>query len=235
MTPATATALTGRTEHHLCSPADAERLGTPVHRDVVEPFEKLREEARKEGFDVRIDSGFRSFEQQLSIWNRKATGKRAVLDSDAVPLDITKLSERELVFAILRWSALPGASRHHWGTDLDIYDEAARPEGYVMEQIPEEVNPGGMFGPLHGWLDQRIAARTAFGFFRPYDEDRTGVAPERWHISYAPVATPWLRQLTPAVLRETVRQADLMLKDVVLHDLDGIYERFVINTNRRDA
>jgi hypothetical protein len=61
------------------------------------------------------------------------------------------------------------------------------------------------------------------------------VAPERWHISYAPVATPWLRQLTTAVLRETVRQADLMLKDVVLHHLDEIYERFVINTNRRDA
>lgn len=235
MPPVTAAALTGQTEHHLCSPADAERLGAPVHREVVEPFHQLREEARKEGFDVRLDSGFRSFEQQLSIWNRKATGKRAVLDSNAVPLDITKLSERELVFAILRWSALPGASRHHWGTDLDVYDEAARPEGYVIELIPEEVNPGGMFGPLHEWLDQRIAAGTAFGFFRPYDEDRTGVAPERWHISYAPVATPFLRQLTTDVLRETVRQADLMLKDVVLHDLDEIYERFVINTNRRDA
>jgi LAS superfamily LD-carboxypeptidase LdcB len=235
MSTATATALTGRTEHHLCSPADAERLGASVHRDVVEPFLQLQDEARRVGFDVRLDSGFRSFEQQLSIWNRKATGKRAVLDSNAVPLDITKLSERELVFAILRWSALPGASRHHWGTDLDVYDEAARPEGYVMEQIPEEVNPGGMFGPLHEWLDQRIAAGTAFGFFRPYDEDRTGVAPERWHISYAPIATPWLRQLTTDVLRDTVRQADLMLKDVVLHDLDEIYERFVINTNRRDA
>jgi LAS superfamily LD-carboxypeptidase LdcB len=235
MTPAAATALTGRTEHHLCSPADAERLGAPVHRDVVEPFLRLQDEARREGFDLRIDSGFRGFEQQLSIWNRKATGKRAVLDSNAVPLDITKLSEQELVFAILRWSALPGASRHHWGTDLDVFDEAARPEGYQVEEIPEEVNPGGMFGPLHEWLDRRIAARTAFGFFRPYDEDRTGVAPERWHISYAPVATPWLRQLTTAVLRETVRQADLMLKDVVLHHLDEIYERFVINTNRRDA
>jgi len=235
MPPATVAALTGQTEQHLCSPADTERLGAPVHRDVVEPFLRLREAAREEGFDLRIDSGFRSFERQLSIWNRKATGQRAVLDSDAVPLDITKLGERELVFAILRWSALPGASRHHWGTDLDVYDEAARPEGYVMEQIPAEVDPGGMFGPLHAWLDQRIPARTAFGFFRPYDEDRTGVAPERWHLSYAPVASPWLRQLTTDLLRETVRQADMRLKDVVLHHLDAIYERFVININRCDA
>ena len=235
MNPDTATALTGQTEQHLCSPADAERLGVPVHRDVVEPFLLLKDEARKEGFDLRIESGFRGFAEQLSIWNRKATGQRAVLDSDAVPLDITKLSERELVFAILRWSALPGASRHHWGTDIDVYDEAARPEGYVIEEVPEEVNPGGMFGPLHQWLDQRIAEGTAFGFFRPYDRDRGGVAPERWHISYAPVSDVLLRQLTPDVLRETIRGADMRLKDVVLDHLDAIYQRFALNINRRDA
>ena len=233
MTPDPAPALTGQTEQHLCSPADAERLGAPVHRDVVEPFLLLREEARKEGFDVRIESAFRGFERQLGIWNRKSAGQQAVLDSDAVPLDITKLSPRELVYAILRWSALPGASRHHWGTDIDIFDEAARPAGYEVQEIPEEVNPGGMFGPLHEWLDRRIAAGTAFGFFRPYDRDRGGVAPERWHISYAPISDTLLRRLTTDLLRETVRAADMKLKDVVLRELDGIYERFVVNVNRR--
>ena len=233
--PVTADYLTGRTESHLCSAADAERLGAPAHRDVVAPFLRLREAARAEGFDLRLDSGFRSFAQQLSIWNRKATGQRAVLDSNAVPLDITALSERELVFAILRWSALPGASRHHWGTDLDVYDEAARPQGYTIELIPEEVDAGGMFGPLHAWLDRRIGERAAFGFFRPYDADRGGVAPERWHLSYAPIATPSLRQLTTDVLRRTVEEAEMALKAVVLQNLDEIYDRFVINTNRRDA
>jgi len=235
MSTATAAALTGRTEDHLCSAADAERLGAGVHRDVVEPFERLRAAGRERGFDIRIESAFRGFERQLGIWNRKASGKQAVLDSEAVPLDIAKLGPRELVYAILRWSALPGASRHHWGTDIDIFDEAARPAGYEVQEIPEEVNPGGMFGPLHEWLDGRIAAGTAFGFFRPYDRDRGGVAPERWHISYAPVSDGLLRQLTPAVLRETVRGADLLLKDVVLEELDAIYERFVVNVNRRPA
>jgi LAS superfamily LD-carboxypeptidase LdcB len=233
MPPASAAELTGQTEHHLCSSADAERLGAPVHRDVVEPFLQLREEARKEGFDVRIESAFRGFDRQLGIWNRKAGGRQAVLDSDAVPLDITKLSERDLVYAILRWSALPGASRHHWGTDIDIFDEAARPEGYEVQEVPEEVNPGGMFGPLHQWLDGRIAAGASFGFFRPYDRDRGGVAPERWHISYAPISDALLRRLTPDLLRETVRAADMKLKEVVLRELDGIYERFVVNVNRR--
>jgi LAS superfamily LD-carboxypeptidase LdcB len=224
--------LTGQTEAHLCSSDEAELLGVRVHRDVVSPFLQLRDEARNAGFDLQILSGFRSFQQQLSIWNRKATGKLAVLDSNAVPLDIERLSEDELVFAILRWSALPGASRHHWGTDLDVYDQRARPEGYEIELIPEEVDAGGMFGPMHAWLDQRIAADSGFGFFRPYDQDRRGVAPERWHLSHAPTAARYGLRLTPELLRETIRIADIELKEAVLQNLDEIYARYVINTGR---
>ncbi len=195
--------LTGQTDEHLCSPADAELLGARVNCDVVQPFLQLKDEAREAGFDLRILSGFRGFEEQLSIWSRKATGKRAVLDSDAVPLDIAALSDKELVFAILRWSALPGASRHHWGTDLDV--------------------------------DERIATGKALGFFRPYDRDRRGVAPERWHLSHAPVSVGYLQRLTTDILRATIQQADIELKDVVLEHLDEIYERFVININRPSA
>jgi len=223
--------LVGQSTAHLCDAADAERLGVGVHREVVQPFEQLRAAAREAGFDLVILSGFRDFAKQLSIWNRKATGQLAVLDSNAQPLDITKLAPRELVFAILRWSALPGASRHHWGTDLDVYDVAAKPEGYAVELIPAEVNPGGMFGLLHEWLDARMAAGTAFGFYRPYDRDRNGIAPERWHLSYAPIASRYAEDLTVNVLRETVRSADMALKEVVLEHLDEIFVRFITNTN----
>lgn len=230
--PLDATVLTGRTEEHLCSPADAARLGVSVHRDVVHPFLQLRSDARRAGFELGIISGFRSFERQLSIWNRKAAGELAVLDSHANLLDIARLTPTELVFAILRWSALPGASRHHWGTDLDVFDAAATPEGYEVELIPEEVDSEGMFGPLHEWLDARMAAREAFGFFRPYDRDRGGVAPERWHLSCAPVAERFEGSLTLGVLRDTIGTADLHLKETVLANLEEIYQRFVINTRR---
>lgn len=227
--------LVGQSQTHLCSAEDAEILGAPVHRDAVEPFLELRAAAAKEGFDLAIDSGFRSFERQLSIWNRKATGQLAVLDSQARPLDIARLKPRELVFAILRWSALPGASRHHWGTDLDVSDRAAKPAGYEIQQVPEEVEAGGMFGPLHQWLDRRIAAGAAFDFFRPYDADRGGVAPERWHLSYGPVAATYLRLLTPDLLKEMVERADLRLKDVVIENLAEIYRRFVINIGHSEV
>ena len=228
---ATTAILTGQAEHHLCSAAAAAAVGAPVHRDVVEPFAALQRAAREAGFDLQVLSGFRGFDQQRAIWNRKATGRRVVLDSDARPIDIATLSERELVLAILRWSALPGASRHHWGTDLDVCDRAATPAGYEIALIPEEVNPGGMFGPLHQWLDDRIATGDAFGFFRPYDRDRGGVAPERWHLSHGPTAAPLLGGLTPTVLRATVEGAGLALEDAVLAMIDDVHRRFVANVN----
>jgi hypothetical protein len=89
-----------------------------------------------------------------------------------------------------------------------------------------------MFAPLHEWLDQRIAHKTASGFFRPYDIDRNGVAPERWHLSFAPIAVECAATLTRDLLAQTIEQADMQLKTVVLENLDAIYERFVINVNR---
>ena len=227
--PSLVASLTGQSQTHLCSIAEGEVLGARVHKDVVGPFMQLKTEARREGFELEIFSGFRDFDRQLGIWNRKATGRQAVLDSNAQPVATAALSGKELAFAILRWSALPGASRHHWGTDLDIFDAAARPDGYEIELIPEEVNSGGMFGPLHDWLDGRMAADTDFGFFRPYERDQNGVAPERWHLSYAPVATEYERLLTQDAIRDTILSADIELKEVVLENLDEIYERFVTN------
>ena len=232
MTPAEPTlAALGQSDVHLCDPAAAAAVGTAMHHDVVAPYLALREEARHAGFDLQVLSGFRGFERQLSIWNRKVAGELPLLDSEARPLDVAALSDVEIVFAILRWSALPGASRHHWGTDLDVYDAAACPPGYEVELVPTEVDDGGMFGPLHRWLDQRIAEGGAQGFFRPYDRDRGGVAPERWHLSHAPTAAVFQARLTPALLRDAVAVADLRLRDTVLDHLDEIFDRFVLNVN----
>jgi LAS superfamily LD-carboxypeptidase LdcB len=220
--------LTGQVETHLLLPENT-GLDVPVHRDILEPFQQLRAAAADAGFDLAILSGFRSFDRQLSIWNRKATGQLPVLDSDARPLDISVLGEADLAFAILRWSALPGASRHHWGTDLDVYDAAALPPGYVVDLVPAEVNPGGMFAALHGWLDERITSGAAFGFHRPYDRDRGGVAPERWHLSHGPVAAGFESALSIDALRQAIEPADMMLKEAVLTNLAEIFERFVAN------
>jgi LAS superfamily LD-carboxypeptidase LdcB len=222
------TLLTGQDTTSLL-PLPFQGEGAPLLQAAVLPaLVQLREHGLQQGFDLRVASGFRGFESQLRIWNAKARGERPVLDDGGVPLDIFSLAPRERVFAILRWSALPGASRHHWGTDLDVYDQASLPPNYRLRLTPDEVAPEGVLGRFHQWLGSVLPDS---GFFRPYFTDRGGVAPELWHLSYAPLAREYSRALTPEVLRAVVAASDLELKSAVLAELDTIHARFVAATD----
>ena len=220
--------LFGLNDSHVILEPESGQL---LHPEALAAFDQLRREARTAGFDPKVVSGFRNFERQRLIWNGKACGERALLDSAGQPLDIAHLSPEETVFAILRWSALPGGSRHHWGTDFDVIDAAAVPEDYRVQLTPEEVADDGVFGAFHCWLDERIASGKSFGLFRPYAEDRGGVAPERWHLSYAPRAREFQQLLTPESLRAQLqacqREGNLALAETVCGNMEGIFQRFV--------
>ena len=203
-----------------------ELLGCGIHRDVIEPFQYLQQQATKEGFELAIASGYRDFERQLQIWNAKANGDRAVLSSDGKPLDIKQLDPWQQVQAILRWSALPGASRHHWGTDIDIYDRAATPEHYQPQLTTEETIGDGIFAPLHLWLDQHQAKKIQ-DFFRPYAFDQGGIAPERWHLSYAPLAAKFQQAFTLDHLIKIIEAQPLALKNTVLENIDTIFQYYI--------
>ncbi len=127
----------------------------------------------------------------------KYRGERPLYDAAGNVRDHASLDASELIEGILCWSALPGASRHHWGTDIDVVDRAAMPEGYRYKLVPEEYAAGGVFDALNVWLDANIAR---FGFYRPYAEYRGGVHPEPWHLSFAPVASAALALLTPDLI-----------------------------------
>ena len=152
-------------------------------------------------------------------------------DDRGQPVAILELPAREQMHAILRYSAIPGSSRHHWGTDLDVYDAAAMAPGYSLQLSPGEVASGGVFDPLHCWLDERMAAGQSHGFYRPYAADRGGVAPERWHLSYAPLSASCALQLSGDLLRScwdwTEADEPLLLRDVIESDLQQIMARYV--------
>ena len=177
-----------------------------------------------QGYDLQIASAFRSFERQLVIWNSKVRGDRPVLDEQGQPLNIKNLSEKEKVFAIMRWSALPGCSRHHWGTDMDIWDSAAVPLDYVLQLSPDEYQQDGPFYDLSCWLEEHAEA---FGFVRPYAIDRGGVSPEPWHLSYAPVAQVFDAKLDTQYICKILDNSDLLLRDAILDHLDEIISRFI--------
>ena len=217
--------LTGRTRSHL---VELSGPACALHRDVVSAFLTLRAAAAVEGIDLVAFSSFRDFDRQLAIWNGKFRGERPMQDRAGRPLDVARLTSAERVQAILWWSALPGASRHHWGTDFDVFDAAAMPAGYKLQLIPAEYLEGGPFHRLTIWLDAHMGA---FGFFRPYTTDRGGVAPEPWHLSYAPVAAAAAAQFDLAALREVLASADIEGKPEVLAALERNYSTYVVNVD----
>ncbi|HEY7884365.1 MAG TPA: M15 family metallopeptidase [Cellvibrionaceae bacterium] len=212
---------------------DREGVGL-IHPHAMQPLEHLRERARLAGFDLQIASGFRDFWRQLAIFNAKASGQRPVIDDAGEVLDLQRMSAREQLYAILRFSALPGTSRHHWGTDFDVYDAAAMPAGYCLQLTQAECQPGAMFGNFHQWLNTELACGDS-GFFRPYQTDTGGVAPEPWHISYAPEASLYAAHISVELLREPLAASDIVLKDVILDLLPTVFERFVVQCQYRES
>jgi LAS superfamily LD-carboxypeptidase LdcB len=215
--------LTGRSSTHVV------RLAEPacvLHPAVVEPFLGLRAAAATAGIDLLPVSSFRDFARQLAIWNAKARGERPLYDRNGVAIDYAGLDPAERVDTILIWSALPGASRHHWGSDLDVVDRAALAPGQVPPLLPQAYAPGGVFAHLEAWLAAHVQE---FGFYRPYARDLGGVQPEPWHLSYAAVADEALAALSPQVLREALAGSDIEDREAVLARLPEIHARYVRN------
>lgn len=215
--------LTGRARTHITQ-LEAPRCA--LHHAVVQPFLNLRAQAAAAGIDLVPYSSFRDFATQVLIWNRKFRGERTLYDSHAQPLDPSTLSEDEKIDAILLWSALPGTSRHHWGTEIDVIDQAAMPEGYRVQLLPEEFAPDGVFAALNDWLTLNIERH---GFYRPYDRARGGVAPEPWHLSYAPIATPASQALTKEVVMRALESTELIGVARVHARLESILQQYVAN------
>jgi LAS superfamily LD-carboxypeptidase LdcB len=190
--------LTGRVSTHVL---EVPQLACSLHPDAGAALLAMARRAALDGIDLAVTSAFRPFARQLAIWNAKFGGRRELLDRDGRALQAASMSEPQIVQAILLWSALPGASRHHWGTDIDVYDRAALPPPARPGLIPQEYAAGGVFEPLSAWLARHAEQ---YGFFRPYDSDRGGVQPEPWHLSFAPVAGAALAALTLDVLADAL-------------------------------
>jgi LAS superfamily LD-carboxypeptidase LdcB len=222
MTALTAEQLTGRVRTHVQDVADGS--GCVLHPDAAAAFQALRAAAAQVDIDLVAVSGFRSFERQLSIWNEKFLGRRPLLDDAGRALDVAAMSEQQIVSAILLWSALPGASRHHWGSEIDVIDRAALAPGQQAQLVAQEYAPHGVFKRLAEWLPRQCED---YGFFLPYDRDRGGVRPEPWHLSFAPVSGAALGALTVAVLAAALEPVPLAGGALVRSQLAELHARYV--------
>lgn len=135
-----------------------------LNNEAYEAFIKMHKSAKKDNIDLKIVSATRNFNGQKAIWERK--WKRSKISE---PIELSK--------KILRYSAMPSTSRHHWGTDLDI--NSVETSYFLSEKGQRE----------YAWLQNNAKD---FGFCQPYTakgEDRkTGYNEEKWHWSYINIA-----------------------------------------------
>ena len=150
-----------------------DKPGMMLRKEAFEAFQKMWKAAQQDGITLKIISSTRTFAQQKAIWDGKWTRFAAETP------DPEKRALR-----ILEYSAMPGVSRHHWGTDVDLND---------LNNTAFEGN--GAHKKVHEWLSNHA---DEYGFCQPYtplsDPHRSGYHEEKWHWSYIPIAKPLLDQ-----------------------------------------
>ena len=150
-------------------------------KDAVEAFGRMAEAAAVNGYQLKIVSAFRSFSDQKKIWEDKWTGVTPV-EKGKLPKTVPDPNKRAL--KILEYSSMPGASRHHWGTDFDFN---------ALDNKYFNTKDGKL---IYDWL---VLHAAEFGFCQTYSAKgkggrSSGYEEEKWHWSYMPVASWYLKQ-----------------------------------------
>ncbi|MDP6908719.1 MAG: M15 family metallopeptidase [Flavobacteriales bacterium] len=157
----------------------ASRSGMFLRKEALTAFREMRENAQANGINLTIISASRNFTAQKRIWEAKWNGTRKV---DGLDLAKTIPNPELRARKILKYSSMPGTSRHHWGTDIDI--NSLSPSYFESGKGKSE----------YEWLRDNAYR---FGFCQVYskkDANRpTGYEEEKWHWSYLPIAAPLTR------------------------------------------
>jgi LAS superfamily LD-carboxypeptidase LdcB len=144
----------------------------PMHiqEEVLNAYLKMRAAALTEGVNLLIISGTRTFYDQKAIWERK-------WDANASEMKDSLANANK----ILLFSSMPGTSRHHWGTDIDLNS---------LEDIYFQSGEGLK---IYNWLKAHAGE---YGFCQVYSDkvetNRTGYSMEKWHWSYMPLSSKYL-------------------------------------------
>lgn len=214
--------LLGLSENHIQWISD----GVGLHCSVVSSWQKLCDAAAREGIELAVASSFRSFDRQCHIWNRKCSGELAVKDINNDVVNIDELAPIDAIKSILTFSALPGASRHHWGTDIDFYSPSLLKPAQSLQLEPWEYQQGGPFASSTNWLTRHAHE---YGFYFPYDKYRGGIACEPWHLSYFPLANAFEKQLSDCDFSQEIEDKNIIFKETILDNIDDIMTQFTFN------
>jgi len=146
---------------------------------------EMHHAAAKDKISLKVISSSRSFQHQQRIWENKWTGKTLTEGDDLlqkIPDSVQRAKQ------ILRFSSMPGTSRHHWGADVDF------------NELEDEYFCTGRGKEEYLWLTENA---TKHGFAQPYTSRssgrKNGYEEEKWHWSYLPLSTIMLQNYISTV------------------------------------
>lgn len=161
-----------------------------LQKEAYAAYLSMRSAAKKDGIILDIASATRNFNYQKILWDNKWWGITYVDGKDlskSIPDGLERFEK------ILEYSAAPGTSRHHWGTDIDL--NAAIPSYFEAGKGKDE----------YDWLVKNAGK---FGFCQTYDlkgnSRSTGYNEEKWHWSYLPLARDFTRKYKDLVKPEDI-------------------------------
>ena len=170
--------------------------GFSLRKEAYDAFVKMREAAAKDGFSIHVVSSYRNYAHQNRIWERKY---KRYINSGLTP--------QESIHKIIEYSTIPGTSRHHWATDIDIIDANVSQPSSVLQ--PKHFETKGCFRKLKLWMDQNAST---FGFHLVYTDlpDRKGFKYEPWHYSYSPLSSHYLSQYRALKIKDIIANENLL-------------------------
>ncbi len=161
-----------------------------LRHETLDAFTQMATAAKKNGITLKIASATRNFDYQKGIWESKWNGTTLV---DGKNLSKTLPDSQDRFYKILEYSAVPGTSRHHWGTDIDI-------NGASVEYFETEEG-----GKVYDWLTENAAQ---YGFCQPYTAkgvDRlAGYNEEKWHWSYVPLSRGFTNEYKKIITEDDI-------------------------------
>ncbi len=188
----------------LIDQAYTSKSGLYLRKEVYASFQRMADQASKDGIRLTIVSATRNFNYQKGIWERKWDRPKYMGWQE---LNKTK--------DIMRYSSMPGTSRHHWGTDVDL------------NQLENSWFEDGEGKKVYDWLTEHAEE---YGFHQVYTSQtngRTGYLEEKWHWSYLPLA------------QKLTEQAELRLKNEMIEGFKGaetavsigVVDQFILGIN----
>ena len=190
-----------------------------LEKNTYYAYKKMEKAAKKDGISLKIVSAHRGYERQKFIWNKK----------------YKKFTEENLleptlaINEIIRFSTIPGTSRHHWGTEIDIIDENYSDEINVL--MSSKFEKGGIFFEIKNWLNLNSEK---FGFYITYDNnpERKGFEHEPWHYSYAPISKKMLSIFKKSDLKKLIVKDEINGSDFFSDDFIEKYKReYILDIN----